>query len=62
MTMGQGQRMTDLEYSHTFIYSFSWLHQLTFRSQAAIVSEKSTVFAPLSAPGGYKIAEIGGAN
>ena len=34
----------DLQYSHTFIISISFLHLPTFRSQAAIVSEKSTVF------------------
>ena len=34
----------DLQYSHTFIKSFSCLYLPTFRSQAAIVSAKSTVF------------------
>ena len=34
----------DLQYSHTFIKSFSRLYLPTFRSQASIVSEKSTVF------------------
>ena len=34
----------DIQYSHTFIISISCLHLPTFRSQAAIVSEKSTVF------------------
>ena len=34
----------DLQYSHTFIISISCLHLPTFRSHAAIVSEKSTVF------------------
>ena len=34
----------DLQYSHTFINSISCLHLPTFRSLAAIVSEKSTVF------------------
>ena len=34
----------DLQYSHTFLNSNSCLHLSTFRSQAAIVSEKSTVF------------------
>ena len=34
----------DLQYSHIFIYSFRCLLLLTFRSLAAIVSEKSTVF------------------
>ena len=34
----------DLQYSHTFIISIRCLHLPTFRSQAAIVSEKSTVF------------------
>ena len=34
----------DLEYPYTIIYSISCLHLPTFRSQATIVSEKSTVF------------------
>ena len=34
----------DLQYSHTFLKSFSCLYLPTFRSQASIVSEKSTVF------------------
>ena len=34
----------DLQYSHIFIYSIRCLLLLTFRSQAAIISEKSTVF------------------
>ena len=34
----------DLQYSHTFKDSISCLHLPTFRSLAAIVSEKSTVF------------------
>ena len=34
----------DLQYSYTFIYSISCLLLLTFRSLAALVSEKSTVF------------------
>ena len=34
----------DLQYSHTFIYSIRFLLLLPFRSLAAIVSEKSTVF------------------
>ena len=34
----------DLQYSHTFIYSSRCLLLLTFRSLAATVSEKSTVF------------------
>ena len=34
----------DLQYSHTFIYSIRCLLPLTFRSLAAIVFEKSTVF------------------
>ena len=33
----------DLQYSHTFINLITCLHLQTFRSQAAIVSEKSTV-------------------
>ena len=34
----------DLQYSHTFINSIICLLLLTFRSLAAIVSEKSTVY------------------
>ena len=34
----------DLKYSHIFIYSIRCLLLLTFRSLAAIVSEKITVF------------------
>ena len=34
----------DLQYSHTFIYSFRCPLLQTFRSLAAIVSKKSTVF------------------
>ena len=34
----------DLQYSHTFMKSISCLYIPTFRSQASIVSEKSTVF------------------
>ena len=34
----------DLQYSHTFMKSISYLYLPTFRSQASIVSEKSTVF------------------
>ena len=34
----------DLQYSHIFIYSIKCLLLLTFRSLAATVSEKSTVF------------------
>ena len=34
----------DLQYSYTFIKSFSCLYLPTFRSQVSIVSEKSTVF------------------
>ena len=34
----------DLQYSHTFMKSISCLYLPTFRSQAPIVSEKSTVF------------------
>ena len=34
----------DLQYSHTFIYSIRCLLLLTFKSLAAIVSKKSTVF------------------
>ena len=34
----------DLQYSHTFIYSIRCLLLQTFRSLAAIISEKSTVF------------------
>ena len=35
----------DLQYSHIFIYSIRCRLQLTFRSLAAIVSEKFTVFS-----------------
>ena len=35
----------DLQYSHIFIYSIRCLLPLTFRSLAAIVSEKATVIA-----------------
>ena len=34
----------DLQYSHSFMKSISCLYLPTFRSQASIVSEKSTVF------------------
>ena len=34
----------DLQYSHTFIKSISCLYLPTFRSQASVISEKSTVF------------------
>ena len=34
----------DLQYSHTFMKSISCLYLPIFRSQASIVSEKSTVF------------------
>ena len=34
----------DIQYSHTFMKSISCLYLPTFRSQASIVSEKSTVF------------------
>ena len=34
----------DLQYSHSFIYSIRCLLLLHFRSLAAIVSEKATVF------------------
>ena len=34
----------DLEYLHTFISSISCLHLPTFRSEAAILSDKSAVF------------------
>ena len=41
----------DLQYSHTFINSISCLHLPSFRSLAAIVSEKSTVFIfPIEKP------------
>ena len=45
-TLGQGQEMTFtyLQYSHSFIYSIRCLLLPIFRSLAAIVSEKSTVF------------------
>ena len=45
MTLGQGQEITLTFNTHnTFITSISCLHLPAFRSQAAIVSEKSTVF------------------
>ena len=41
----------DLQYSHTFMKSISCLYLPTFRSQASIVSEKSTVFTfPIEKP------------
>ena len=41
----------DLQYSHIFIYSIRCLLLLPFRSLAAIVSEKSTVFTfPIEKP------------
>ena len=41
----------DLQYSHTFIHSIRCLLLSTFRSLAAIVSEKSTVFTfPIEKP------------
>ena len=44
-TLGQCQEMTlTFNNSHTFIYSIICLPLPTFRSLAAIVSEKSTVF------------------
>ena len=43
--LGQKSRNDlDLEYTYTFIYSSSCLHLPMFRSQAAIVSKKSTVY------------------
>ena len=43
--LGQRSRNDlDLQYSHTFIKSFSCSYLPTFRSQASIVSEKSIVF------------------
>ena len=43
--LGQRSRNDhDLQYSHTFIYSIRCLLLQTFRSLAAIVYEKSTVF------------------
>ena len=46
VTLGSGQEITITIDTHVaeFIYSFSWLHLPTFRSQAAIVSEKFIVF------------------
>ena len=42
----------DLQYSHTFIYSIRCLLLLTFRSLAAIVSEKNPLFSlfPIEKP------------
>ena len=34
----------DLQYSHTFMKSINCLYLTTFKSQASVVSEKSTVF------------------
>ena len=43
--LGQRSRNDlDLQYSHTFMKSISYLYLPTFRSQASTVSEKSTVF------------------
>ena len=35
----------DLQYSHTFLKSFSCLYLPTFRSQASIVSKKNRLFS-----------------
>ena len=43
----------DLQYSHTFMKSISCLYLPTIRSQASIVSEKSTVFTF-----SYRIAQV----
>ena len=42
----------DLQYSHTFIKSFSCLYLPIFRSQASIVSEKKRLFSlfPIEKP------------
>ena len=50
MPSGQGQKMT-LTF-HTYLSSTSYLHLPTFRSQAAIVYEKCTVFtfSPIEKP------------
>ena len=53
MPRGQGQEMT-LTF-RIFISSISCLHLPTFRSQAAIVSEKSTVFTFSYRKACYKI-------
>ena len=45
MTLGKGQEMTLTLISHTFIDSIGCLHLATFKSQAAIVSDISIVFA-----------------
>ena len=42
----------DLQFSHIFIYSIRCLLLLPFRSLAAIVSEKSSVFFPIETRGG----------
>ena len=47
----------DFEYSITFINSNSCLHLQTFRSQVAIVSEKSTVFFTFYAPNFEEVEE-----
>ena len=51
--LGPGSRNDlDLQYSHTSIYSIRCLLLLTFKSLAAIVSEKKTVFTffPIEKP------------
>ena len=50
--LGQRSRNDlDLQYSYTFIFLIRCLLLLTFRSMAAIVSEKSTVFTcPIGTP------------
>ena len=40
----------DLQYSHNFIYSIRRLPLVTFRSQAAMVSEKSIFTFPIEKP------------
>ena len=40
----RSRNVLDLQYSHIFIYSIRCLLLLPFRSLAAILSEKSTVF------------------
>ena len=43
--MPRSKNDIDLEYSHLFIKSTSFLSLLTFRSQAATVSEKNPLFS-----------------
>ena len=49
--MRRSRNDLDLQYSYTFINSISCLHLPTFRSEAAKVYEKSTIFTfPIEKP------------